>query len=275
MNELRFGTAGIPKRTSGDTMKGIEDVKKMGLGNMELEFVRSINISEEKAPIVREVAKKNDVILTCHAPYFINLNSQEKKKYYASIYRITKSAEIANLCGGYSVCFHPGFYMKEDEKKVYVKIRDAIKDISKEVRDTGNKIWLRPETTGKGTQFGNINELIKISEEVEQVLPCVDFAHLHARSNGNYNTTEEFEDVLKKIESKLGKNALENMHIHMSGINYTEKGERNHMTLEESDMNYKDLIKVWKEFKIKGVVVCESPIIEEDSLLMQGIYNGK
>ncbi|MCD4666646.1 TIM barrel protein [archaeon] len=273
MNKLRFGTAGIPIKTKGDTIQGIKDVRKLNLDSMELEFVRSINIKKEKAPEVKKVAEENDVVLTCHAPYFINLNSDEKKKFHASIGYIKNSAKIASLCGGYSVVFHAGYYLKQDPKKVYDKIKEGVKKILNEVKQFDDKIWLRPETTGKETQFGNLDEILKLSSELEQVMPCVDFAHLHARSNGKFNTKEEFDDVLKKIEKVLGKEGLNNMHIHMSGINYGEKGEKNHLILEESDMNYKDLMKVFKEFKIKGVVVCESPSIEKDALLMKKNYN--
>jgi deoxyribonuclease-4 len=97
---------------------------------------------------------------------------------------------------------------------------------------------------------------------------------MHARTGGKNNTTEEFREMLTMVEKGLGRKALDNMHIHMAGIEYSAKGERNHLFLEESDFNYKDLIKVWKEFKIKGVVISESPNIEQDALLMKKYYEG-
>ena len=274
MKQLNFGTAGIPIEVPGKrtTLSGIRQVKKLGLSCMELEFVRSVNISEELAVDVKKVAKDNGIILTCHAPYFINLNSKEKPKYYASMHRILKSAYITNLCGGYSVCFHAGFYMGGDPKKVYTKIKKAVEDISKELKDKGVNLWLRPETTGKGTQFGDIDELIRLSKDVEQVLPCIDFSHLHARSNGKYNSYGETVEVLTKVEKDLGREALDNMHIHLSGIAYGEKGEKHHLILKESDLNYPEILKAWKEFKLKGVVICESPNIEKDALLLQKEY---
>ncbi|MAG47175.1 hypothetical protein CL617_01095 [archaeon] len=272
MNKLRFGTAGIPRSTNGDTVQGIKDVREMGLENFELEFVRSVNIKKEKAPEVKKAAKENDVILTCHAPFYINLNSEDVKKFHASISYITSSAKILSLCGGYSVCFHPGYYQKQDPKVVYGKIKEGIKKIVKEVQEYDNKIWIRPETQGKPTQFGNLKEVLQLSQEVEQVMPCIDFSHMHAYTNGKYNTTEEFNSILQDVEKTLGKKGLNNMHIHLTGIDYSEKGEKKHLILKDSDMNYKDLIKTWKDFKIKGVVVSESPNIEEDALLMQKEY---
>ena len=273
MKELLFGTAGIPlssnPRTTAD---GIRHVKKLGLGAMELEFVHSINITKEKAPEIRKAADENNIVLTCHAPYYINLNSAEKAKVMASIDRILNSARIANLCGGYSVAFHSGFYMGQDPKKVYEIIKNNLKEIISTLKKENNNIWIRPETTGKETQFGNVDEILQLSQEFNSVMPCVDFAHFHARTNGKYNTYEEFASILEKIEKKLGKKGLENMHIHITGIAYGPKGEKNHLNLRESDLKYQELLKALKDFKVKGVVVCESPNIEEDALLMKKIY---
>ena len=273
-DKLRFGTSGIPLSTNPhDTINGINQVKKLELDAMELEFVRSINVSKEKAPLVKETAKKNDVILTCHSSYYINLNAKEKTKWYASISRIVQAAKISYLCSAYSVCFHPAFYMKDNPRDVYNKVKEAIELILKELKKDDIEIWIRPETAGKLSQFGNLREVINLSYELDNVLPCIDFSHLHALSNGKYNSKEEFHEVLTLMEKKLGKDALNNVHFHCQGINYSEKGERNHMNLKDSDMNYKDLVKTWKEFKLKGIVVCESPNVEKDALLLKETYN--
>jgi deoxyribonuclease-4 len=272
MKSLLFGTAGIPMSTRGDTLQGIKDIKKLNLDLMELEFVQSINISKEKAPEVKKVAEEENIILTCHAPYYINLNAKEKEKIGASRTRIFNSAKIADMCGAYSMCFHPGFYMKQEPERVYDKIKEELKKVHKELKDNGIKIWIRPETTGKASQFGSLDECIKLSKDIPQILPCIDFAHLHAR-DGKNNTEKEFHEILTKVEKHLGKTALQNMHIHLSGINYGDKGEKNHLILKDSDMNYKDLLKSLKEFHCKGVVVCESPNIEKDAMLLKKTYS--
>lgn len=273
MDKLRFGTAGIPLSTKDpNTVNGIKRVRELGLDSMELEFVRSINISAERAPEVKKVAKENDVVLTCHAPYYINLNSKEEAKVNASINRILQSARIAWLCGGYSVCFHAAYYMKMEPKAVYNVVKKNLMKIVETLSNEGNKIWIRPETTGKPTQFGDLDEILNLSSEIEQVMPCVDFSHFHARTNGKFNSYEEFSQILQKIENVLGKEGLSNMHIHVSGIEYGEKGEKNHLNLKDSDMNYKELMKAFKDFNVKGVVISESPNIESDALLMKDTY---
>jgi len=275
MKELHFGTAGIPVRAKGaDTASGIETVHELGLSSMELEFVRNVTITEAKAPEVARSAKKNKVELTCHASYFINLNAVESEKVVASRDRILKAARMANLCGAYSVTFHAAFYLKQEPDKVYKKVKKELQWIVNKLRGEDIDIWIRPETTGKGSQFGTVDEIIELSNDIEGVMPCVDFSHLHARSGGKFNTKEEFDSILEKIEKGLGKKGLRNMHIHLSGIQYTDKGERNHLILEESDMNYKDLLRSFIDFKIKGVLICESPNLEDDAMLLKKTYDG-
>ena len=272
MHELIFGAAGIPISTlERNTINGIKQVRELGLGAMELEFVHSVNISEKAAPLVKETAKKENVVLTCHGQYYINLNAFEKEKFEASIQRVLNAAQRTFECGGWSTTFHAGFYLKQEKPEVYKKVKGALQEIMQALKDDGIKIWIRPETTGKETQFGNLEEILNLSAEIDGILPCVDYAHMHARG-GKYNTYEEFAKLLEMIEQKLGRTALDNMHIQISGVNYSAKGELNHLTLQESDLNYRDIVKSWRDFKIKGVVISESPNIEKDALLLQRLY---
>ncbi len=273
MDRLRFGTAGKPTITKGDTAQGIRDARNLGLDSLELEFVHSINIKPEKTNDVKKAADDSDVVLTCHSPYFINLNSEDKKKFHASIGYIVNSAKITSLCGGWSVCFHAGYYQGQSPEKVYENIKEGIKKIVRDVKEFDKNIWIRPEISGKKSQFGDLNETIKLSRDIEQVMPCIDFSHLFARDTGKHNTYNEFRTILETIEKELKKEALQNMHMHVAGIEYGEKGEKNHLLLEESKFNYKDLMKALKEFKVKGVLICESPNIEGDALLMQKTYS--
>ncbi|RJQ17292.1 hypothetical protein C4573_04540 [Candidatus Woesearchaeota archaeon] len=273
ITKLHFGTGGIPLSTEPRNIdNGIRQIKQLGLSCMEMEFVQSVFITKETAPKVKESAKKEEVVLTAHGSYYINLNAKEKDKLDASIQRILAAARITSLCGGYSITFHPAFYLKDAKEQVYETVKQQLKTIIKTLQNESVDVWIRPETTGKPTQFGDYLELLKLSSEIEQIMPCVDFAHLHARSNGKFNTYEEFAEVLTDIEKFLGKEGLQNMHIHMSGINYGEKGEKNHLELKDSDFQYKELMKAFKEFKIKGVVICESPNLEKDALLMKKEY---
>ncbi len=273
MDRLRFGPAGVPlSAEERSTIGGVKKVHQLGLDAMEIEFVRGVRMSIKKAHEVRDVSRSLDVVLTAHAPYYVNFNSQDKAKVEASIKRVYDTARITWEAGGYSIVFHAAYYGDSTKEKAYARVRDALQRVVNMLRDEGIVIWVRPETMGKGTQFGTLEEVVRLSEEIEGVLPCIDFAHIHARSVGKYNTYDEFAAILEYVEEHLGRDALDNMHIHFSGIEYGEKGERRHLPLRDSDLNYEDMLRAWKDFRIKGVAISESPILEEDALLAKKIY---
>ena len=183
-----------------------------------------------------------------------------------------ETAKAANDVGAFSITFHAAFYLGMEKELVYENVKTQIKRVEDVAKQEEFEVWLRPETTGKGTQWGDINEVINLSKEFEYVLPCVDFSHLHARSAGLENTYDEFSNILEKIGKELGEKALNNFHGHLAGIAYSSKGEKHHLNLEESDMNYKDLLKAMKAFDIKGAITCESPNIEDDTKLLKEYY---
>ena len=269
MDKLNFLTAGIPLRAGNKGYEaGFKILDEMNLDGLELEFVRGVRISDKSRDAVSAATK----VITAHAPFYVNLNAREEDKLEASVQRIIETAQVANELGGFSITFHAGYYLGQDAELVYSNINSKIKEITDELAKVNNKIWIRPETTGKSTQWGDLEEIISLSKEFETVLPCVDFSHLHARYNGISNTYDEFCAIFEKIGKELGQIALENFHAHIAGIEYGAKGEKKHLNLEESDFNYKDLLKAFKSFNIKGAVVCESPNIEDDAKLLKDYY---
>ena len=269
-DKLNFITAGMPIRTGkGSYPQAFDVLKEMNLDGMELEFVHGVRMSDDNRIFVKEMAK--NFVITAHGPFYINLNSKEEE-IEASVQRIIDTAAVAAQAGAFSITYHAAFYMGGDKETVFEQVKTQTKRIIDILENEKIKVWVRPETTGKATQWGDIDEIINLSKEFEQVLPCVDFSHLHARSAGEYNTYDEFSKVLEKMGNNIGQYALENFHGHLAGIEYTAKGEKQHLNLENSDMNYKDLIKVMKEFGVKGALVCESPNIEDDCKLLKNYY---
>ena len=272
-DKLNFITAGMPLRTGkGSYPQAFNVLKEMNLDGMELEFVHGVRMSDTNRDFVKNMSK--DFIITAHGPFYINLNSQEEEKIDASLQRIIDTASVASEAGAFSITYHAAFYMGKDKETVYNQVKTQTRRIIEILENENINVWIRPETTGKATQWGDIDEIINLSKEFEQVLPCVDFSHLHARTAGEYNTYDEFSKVLEKMGNEIGQYALENFHGHLAGIEYTAKGEKQHLTLENSDMNYKDLLKAMKEFGVKGALVCESPNIEDDCKLIKTYYEG-
>lgn len=274
MNELKFVTAGQPIcNGSAGYANAFKILEGLNLDGMELEFVHGVRMTEANQKLVREIAKEKNMVLTAHGPYYINLNSKEEEKIEASIKRIIDTARMGSSLGAFSVTYHAAFYMGAHPDEVYKKVEKSMIEICQTLDEEKIDIWVRPETTGKPTQWGNLEEIVKLSKDFKQVLPCVDFSHLHARTNGLHNTYDEFCAIFDHIGTQLGSYALENFHAHIAGIEYGEKGEKKHLLFHESDMNYKDLMKAFKKFDVKGVVVCESPVMEDDAVILKEYYN--
>jgi deoxyribonuclease-4 len=270
---LLFGTGGIPlSAESRSTEAGIERIGELGLDCMEVEFVQGVKMGPEVAVSVGKLAARKKIALTAHGPYAINLNAIERQKVHMSKERILQTARTAALFGARSITFHAAFYLKNTPAETYRTVKKQMQEVMNTLQKEGNKVTISPEVSGKVSQFGSLDEILKLSSEIEGILPCIDFSHWHART-GKANSYQEFSDILDKVEKKLGRRGLDNMHIHLSGIAYGKKGEIKHLMLADSDMCYAELLKTLKERRAKGVVICESvPRLEEDALLLQRTY---
>jgi len=265
---MLFGTAGVPRSSAApDSVSGIARVRELGLGAMELEFVRGVHMGAAAAKQVNAAGERTGVLLRVHAPYFINLNSADRKKLAASRKRIMDSAEIGEICGAGIVTFHPAYFQGQPKKEVLERVSLEIAGLADEIEGRGWEIRLAPETTGKPVQLGSLQETLEMCRRVPKILPMVDWSHLHARENGRFKSKADFLGAIGEIPEKF----LHNLHMHVSGINYGEKGERNHMNLQESgnSFNYRWLLEALHEKKVCGCIICESPNLEEDALLMK------
>ena len=272
-NGLLFGTAGIPLSTENpqSTIKGVRRIRELGLDCMEMEFVHGVNMGQKTALDVIQIAIENGIKLSAHAPYFINLNASDQQKLHNSRERILKSARICAVCGASDVVLHAGFYLKNTPEKAYKTIAKQLKELSDILRAERSSVTLRVEVSGKYSQFGSLTEVLSLSTELDGIAPCIDFAHQHAKG-GKENTYDEFYIILKRVEKHLGRNGLDNLHMHVSGIEYTDKGEKKHLNLRESDFNYIELLRALKDFDAKGRIICESPNLEGDATLLKETY---
>jgi len=269
---LLFGTAGVPSSSSDRlTLGGIQCVAQGGLDCLEIEFVKGLKMGVATAQKIREKAKAHNVSLSVHAPYYVNLNAAEKGKRLASQERLLSSARMAEICGAESAVFHPGYYGSAEAEKTFETIKEELKEVVSILKMERNPVVLRPETMGKKSQFGSLKEILFLCREVDGLQPCIDFSHIHARE-GKANSYNEFYRILKKIEKKLGAKALKNLHIHISGAEYSIKGEIKHLDLKDSDFRYDEWIQALKDFGVEGMVICESPNQEQDALMLKKLY---
>jgi deoxyribonuclease-4 len=208
------------------------------------------------------------VSLSIHAPYFINLNADEVE-WPKSRQRLMDAAHYGNLAGATDIVFHPGSYFGSDPAEVLKVAIPRLQGCVDELRAAGNPVTLRPETMGKSAMIGSLEDTLEMSKAILGVEPCIDFAHLHARAgDGTINTYDEWASCLEMYGKALGKKSLKRLHIHLSGIEYGPKGEKNHLKLEEADLDLEALFRALKDFGCAGRILCESPVMEEDALVM-------
>ncbi len=272
---FRFGTVGSPIATPkkpGGSVGAVSYSAEIGLNALELGWVRSVRVSEESCAGIRETAQDQDVLISVHAPYYINLNADDEE-WPKSRKRLMDAAHFGHLAGATDIIFHPGSYFGAAPQVVLPRAIERLGDCMAELHAMDNPVILRPETMGKSAMLGSLEDTLQMSQEIPGVQPCLDFAHLHARpGDGSMNTYEDWARVLEAYGNALGDEALRKLHIHLSGIEYTAKGEKNHLPLEEADLNLEALLRALLDFHCQGRILCESPVMEEDALKIKAAW---
>lgn len=269
---FRFGTVGspiaTPKKPGGSVGAAIY-TRELGMGALELGWVRSVRVSEATCEAIKLAAAEHDVLLSVHAPYFINLNADEEE-WPKSRKRLMDAAHYGNLAGATEIIFHPGSYFGNPPEAVLPTAIQRLAGCVEELRANDNPVTLRPETMGKSAMLGSLEDTLEMSKAIQGIVPCLDFAHLHARNgDGSVNSYDEWCQILERYANALGQNSLKELSCHLSGIEYTDKGEKNHLRMDESDFDLSALFKALHAFGCAGRILCESPVMEEDALLFQ------
>ncbi len=275
----RFGPAGVPpifrlmKITVADVPRLL---REEGLDAFEYEAVRwgkKPQIGIEEARKLGVEAKQRDVWLSLHGSYFLNF-SGTKSIVEDSKQRLIACATAAEWMGAHTVVFHPGVYGKRPPEVALKMCSDALREVVQNMRELGIvNVRLGPETMGRTYQLGSLDEALSICETVEQTQLVVDWSHLHARGLGRLRTIEDYKNIVERIENRLGSESIKNLHCHFSKIEYSDKGERRHHTLEEARYgpDFRLFAKTIIELNMSPIVISESPIIDVDAIRMRDI----
>ena len=250
---IQVGPAGI-----GSGIDTLPLFEKHEIKIAEVEFVRNVYMTNEKAKLLNPIAKKHKVQLSIHAPYYINLNSEEKAKIAASKKRILDSCERGHHLGANYIVFHAGYVGKMTREQTYENIKNNILDLQDKIKEKNWKIKLAPETTGKISVFGDLDETLDLAKQTKTAF-CIDFSHLKARLLGKI----DYEDVIKKIKH------YKHIHAHFSGIEWTDKGEKKHIPTDKKEA--KLLLILLKKHKVNINIINESPNTWKDTLMMNKI----
>ena len=270
---IRFGPAGIPAQCNGTgTLDGVKCCAELGLTAMEMEFVRGVRMKEELARAVGAEAKKFDISLSSHAPYYINLCSIDEEKAANSRRHIYEAATATFYAGGRITVFHSGYYQDFTREEAYKIAKKNLQETEEKLKQEGIECILGAETVGKRSQFGGLNEVIKLAQEIETVQPVIDFSHLVARGDFQLKTEADYKKLFDLLEKELG-DYVKHFHGHFQEVNYSDKGELNHLKLGSNDEPpYKPFMKMLAENGYSGTIISESPIIELDALKMKEEY---
>jgi len=283
-NRPRFGPAGMPlgfkvlKRTVDEMPMYL---RAKGLDAFEYQMVRwgpVPQIRREMAERLGKNAVENDVWLTAHGSYFVNLTSGQREVLEASKKRLLACVAGADWMGAHIVVFHPGSYAGRPPREVFRTCEKAMMEVVESMRSLGiTGVHLAPETMGKGSQFGSLDEVLMLCERVELTEPNVDWAHLHARDRGCFKTVDDMRKVMDEIERRLGTEALKNLHCHFSCIEFTDKGERRHHNLDsvEYGPEFRFLARLVAERSLKPVITCETPNLDLDAQKLRDMVMGE
>jgi len=273
----RFGPAGIPPifRLLGAQLSDVPKLlREEELDALEYQAVRwgqKPQMKQQDAENLGSEARKNDVLLSMHGSYFVNL-SGKKDVVEASKRRLIACATAAQWMGAYVVVFHTGFYGRLEKSFAFKNCVNALKDVVQTMNNLGiQNVKLGPETMGKVSQVGSIAEVLSICEQVEQTQLVIDWSHLHARHQGKFRKVEDFREIVETVERRLGTEVARNMHCHFSKIEYTDSGERRHHVLEEARFgpDFKMLAEVVADFRMRPVIIAETPIQDVDAIRMR------
>lgn len=279
----RFGPAGVPP--SFRSMRAsLMDVPRLlqeeGLDAFEYQAVRwgkNPQIKKEDAQKLGLAAEENDVWLSMHGSYFINFCGKEQI-VDASKKRLIACVLAAAWMKARVVVFHPGFYGERTRKEAFDMCSKGLKETVKIIQSLGiNDVKLGPETMGRLYQLGSLQEILELCESVEQMQLVIDWSHLHARNQGLFRKVDDFRNVVANVEARLGAEVAKNMHCHFTKIEFTRKGEKRHHTLEETQYGpeFEKLAKVISEFRLRPVIISESPILDIDAARMRDVLQKK
>ena len=256
-----------------EAMKWISD---MGLSAYEYSFGRGVRMTSETAAKIKDEVKKYGIAISAHAPYYINLATTDETKAKNNIEYILSSAAAVKMMGGNRVVVHPGTCAGIDRDVAFTTIYNKFQDIIKILDDQGfEDILLCPETMGKINQVGTLEEVVKLCRINERIIPTIDFGHLYARTLGGIRGEEDYIAILDFMEKELGSKRASIMHCHFSKIEFTQSGEKKHLTFESEIFgpDYKPLMKQFALRNMSPTVICESKgTMAKDALTMKKAY---
>ncbi len=277
---VKFGPAGncemFYEYGYKNTFEMPEFLAKIGLNAYEIQCGRGVRMNDAAAQKLYIAAKEKDISLSVHAPYYISMSSIDEEKRLNSINYILQSAALAKKTGAKRIVVHSGSCSKMSRNQALELAIDTMRLSIKAMDENGySDISICPETMGKINQLGTLDEVIELCSVDERIIPAIDFGHLNAREQGCLFTDKDFENVIDRVENKLGSYRANHFHVHFSKIEYSAGGEKRHLTFEDTvyGPEFTPLAKVLCKRNLQPTIICESAgTMSKDALYMKNTY---
>ena len=259
LSKVLFGPAGYPSEAHGNVKKVFQILSEAGLDALEYAAVHGLKVKEKAALTIGDLAKETGISMSMHAAYYISLASRTERTRETSKERLVKALRFAPLMNVKRIVFHPGYLGGLGKDEAHIVIRNALRGVWETAGKEGEGAFLAPEIAGKLSAYGSVEQIIRLCQEVEGCIPTIDWAHLYARSQGEINDKQSYLKVLNRFEDELGDLFVNNMHFHISGITFTEKGEAAHRPLgEEWGPDILPLVEIVREVGYTPTFISES-----------------
>lgn len=281
MSEAKFGPAGNSESFAAEGYRKSEDapawLAAKGLTAFEYQCGRGVRCGEETALKIGAAARANGIQMSIHAPYFINLSSEEDERMEKNVGYVLETARLAVPLGATRMVVHCGGQGKLTRERAMRNTHENVKNILRaldEAHLTGCMVCL--ETMGKKSVLGSAEEVCELVAADDRLLPCIDFGHLNCRTNGGLSTREDVARLFDLMENTIGVARTRTMHAHFSHIEYNAKGEVRHLTFADTVFG-PDFLPVAQETAARGYAptfICESAGTQaEDAVTMMEFYN--
>jgi deoxyribonuclease-4 len=268
---IRVGPSGSTTQAKS-TLEAVDIVADMGLTALEVNYVRGARASEETTRKVGSKADERGIALSAHAPYYVSLNSPRDEVRDSSVNHIVETARRCHWLGAPFFAVHGGTYGGREPAEATDGVVERILEVQTRMEAegiTGVRVGL--ETTGRQSAWGTLDEIEAVAEQVDVVIPVVDFSHVHARSGGGLKTTEDFREL---VGWALDVSDCQ-LYCHFQSIQYGDKGEVRHLPVDAWDPDFRRLAPVLLETECDVHLICESPLLEKEAILLRSILEGE
>lgn len=276
----KFGVAGNPPRFFSseygkERANSPEWLHSIGLDALEIQCTYGVRMPHERIEAFRRNAERFEILLSIHGPYYINIGTNTEKGRARSEDELVKGIALAQALGSTRVIFHPGGIPDTRDQTLKRAMSFLARFASQ--HDCGD-VRLYPETAGKVGQLGSLDDILSLCEVCPVALPCLDLAHLHARTHGSLRSRADFQGVIDEVNRRLGSRAVDNLHVHLYPVQWGDGGEVGHKAFFDSitidrqgslfcspeDVDkrylprYEDFLDIVHQMQIRPVIICEA-----------------